>query len=122
MKFFKNICYRLEYIATTGFAAEYAHPIEALIGNQLPALLVPIAFGFQFDLWLWFLAFRLIRTYVTHCGYSIPFLIPGNVVHHDIHHTVNVGNYGGTPFFDLLFGTYNTKWFQKHVDRIMISK
>jgi sterol desaturase/sphingolipid hydroxylase (fatty acid hydroxylase superfamily) len=106
-----------QFVATTGFAAEYAHPLEAFLGNQLPAIIVPVLLGFQFDVWLYWLALRLLRTYLTHSGYRIPLLMGGNAVHHDWHHTKQLGNYGGTPLFDLVFGTYNAHWFRAtHVD------
>merc|ERR1711916_22844 len=94
-----------EYKASTGFAAEYAHPVESLLGNQLPTIMVPLLAGMNFQLLLMWIFCRLVRTHVTHSGYKIPLLMPGNAIHHDIHHTSNIGNLGGTPLFDCVFGT-----------------
>jgi sterol desaturase/sphingolipid hydroxylase (fatty acid hydroxylase superfamily) len=106
-----------EFIATTGFAAEYAHPLESIVGNQLPAVIVSLLLGFPFDVWLFWLAFRLLRTYLTHSGYAIPFLMPHNAIHHDIHHAKSFNNFGGTPLPDLIFGTYNKDWFDTYFNK-----
>lgn len=52
-----------EFRATTGFAAEYAHPIESIVGNTLPTIIVPVLLGFHTQVFVLWLAFRLIRTY-----------------------------------------------------------
>lgn len=59
-----------EYKGTIGFAAEHAHPVEALLSNQLPTVLGPLLMGMHLHAWVCFLAWRLWRTYETHSGYS----------------------------------------------------
>jgi sterol desaturase/sphingolipid hydroxylase (fatty acid hydroxylase superfamily) len=98
------------FVTTTSVAAEHAHILEIVVGNQLPVVIVPLFLGFPFPLWLSWLALRLLRTYATHSGYAFPLLMPEMSVHHDHHHQTASGNFGGTPLLDLWLGTYNPSW------------
>ena len=99
---------------TVGIAAEFAHPLEFVLGNMLPVALGPHLLGPNVHL-LTVIAWYVIRISETldgHCGYEFswsPFrLIPfsGSAEYHDFHHAANVGNFGS--FFliwDSVFGT-----------------
>jgi hypothetical protein len=71
--------------------------------------------GFHTLLFIWWITLRLLRTYIVHSGYAIPFLMGSNCIHHDYHHQYTSGNFGGTPLMDYLVGTYNDKWLSKYM-------
>lgn len=115
-----------EFKATTSFTAEYASLFENVVVTFTPMVLLPIVQGHHFAVLLMVVAIRLIRTYVLHSGYFIPWVMSEVVLHHgplpsrnllqltmnlDWHHSRNIGNYGDSPLFDLIFGTYNQSWF-----------
>jgi len=104
-----------EFSGSVGYAAEYAHPIEALFGNQIPILAGAILLRrtHPFLLLVWTMI-GLQQTYEWHSGYC--FIRPDgplamfsrgvDTIHHDFHHTHNSGNFGGAPIWmDWLFGT-----------------
>lgn len=102
-----------EFKGTIGFAAEYAHPIEVVLSNQLPTLGGIFLVGTHpLCVFVW-LAFRLQQTYEAHSGYCFRNTLLNDfplyvlhaeaAAHHDHHHTVNLGNFGG--FTDYIFGT-----------------
>ena len=73
-----------EWTAPIGITAVYAHPLEHIVCNILPAIIGPIIMGSHImTAWLWF-AVALISTTVAHCGYHFP-LIPSPEFH-DYHH------------------------------------
>lgn len=100
------------YIGTIGFAAEYAHPIEQIVSNQLPTIGCCMFFGSHFYIWFVWLSWRLYQTYEAHSGYCFY----GTILHkmgmtysnaaayHDHHHTHNQGNFGA-EWLDWTFGT-----------------
>ena len=99
---------------TVGIAAEYAHPVEFVLGNMLPTSVGPAIFGPKAHIvtaWAWY-AIRFGETLDGHCGYDFSWspyrLIPlsGSSDYHDFHHSANIGNY--SSFFciwDTIFGT-----------------
>eukprot|EP01116_Phalansterium_solitarium_P020482 TRINITY_DN6062_c0_g1_i2.p1 TRINITY_DN6062_c0_g1~~TRINITY_DN6062_c0_g1_i2.p1 ORF type:complete len:285 (-),score=16.58 TRINITY_DN6062_c0_g1_i2:55-864(-) len=99
--------------ASIGIAAEYAHPIEDVLSNQLPTISAPLLLGSHpAVLWSW-LAYRLWQTVDVHSGYNFPWGIyriapwffQGSD-RHDYHHSHNLGSYGATfRFWDKLMGT-----------------
>jgi len=102
-----------QFKVSIGLAAEYAHPIEQIISNQLPTIAGPLLLGSHMAvLWLW-LWLRVIETVDAHSGFDFPFtarkLLPGIVdgsERHDFHHSHNVGNYGAfLTLWDRLMGT-----------------
>ena len=102
-----------KYNGSIGFAAEYAHPVEQLLSNQLPTIGGALFFGFHPLVWLVWLSWRLLQTYETHSGIAIELPAPLSWMGltdpegtrwHDDHHAINTGNYG-SPFLDHLFGT-----------------
>lgn len=55
---------------------------------------------------------RLQGTYETHSGYVLPYSLNGFATkYHDFHHTNNTGQFGGSDFWDNIFGT--NKYFQE---------
>jgi len=108
---------------TVGIAAEYAHPVEFVLGNMLPTSVGPMILGpraHMLTIFAWYTV-RFGETLDGHCGYEFSWspyrLIPfsGSAEYHDFHHSVNIGNYGS--FFciwDTVFGT--NKVFYKHLE------
>jgi sterol desaturase/sphingolipid hydroxylase (fatty acid hydroxylase superfamily) len=105
-----------EYNVTITYAAEYAHPIEhilvnlipATLGSKLLALIYPVHI-FTIIIWI---TYRLMVAFDNHSGYawnwaqSHIFPFSAGVKYHDFHHKANVGNYGGIlSIIDILCGT-----------------
>lgn len=103
-----------EFFGSVGYAAEYAHPLEGLLGNQFPifAGLFLLRPCHPLSLLVWTLL-GLQQTYEGHSGYCFirpegPLRLLSRAVgtaHHDFHHTYNQGNFGGPVWMDWLFGT-----------------
>ncbi|KAK2168809.1 hypothetical protein LSH36_14g10031 [Paralvinella palmiformis] len=92
-----------EWTAPIGITAIYAHPLEHIVCNILPAIAGPIIMGSHVvTSWLWF-TIALISTTVAHCGYHFP-LIPSPEFH-DYHHLKFVNNFGVLGILDRLHGT-----------------
>ena len=108
---------------TIGLAAEYAHPIEFIVGNLLPVALGPMILGpktHMVTVFVWYFV-RIGVTLEGHSGYDFSWspyrLIPFSTgaEYHDFHHSANMGNYASTfSFWDTVFG-YNTE-FYKHLE------
>eukprot|EP01134_Creolimax_fragrantissima_P005371 CFRG5371T1 len=100
------------YVGTIGFAAEFAHPVENIIANQLPTVFYSYFFGVHPLIYFAWLGWRMVETYEAHSGYcfsrsffgKLGLLHGGHAAFHDAHHTINTGNYG-SPLFDGWFGT-----------------
>jgi len=49
-------------------------------------------------------------------GYTFASLLglstPESTLYHDVHHSGNKGNYGGSPFLDQLYGTHDPAWLK----------
>jgi sterol desaturase/sphingolipid hydroxylase (fatty acid hydroxylase superfamily) len=109
-----------EYNITVSISAEYAHPLEFILGNLIPTNIGPKILGSQvhfitYSMWI---IIRLMETVDGHSGYEFswsPFrLLPlsGSSNYHNFHHSHNVGNYGSLfTFWDSLCGT-NKRYFQ----------
>ncbi len=115
-----------QYINVIGISAEYAHPIEYILGNFLPSIIGPLILNL-----MKFPSFHLVTVWAytisgvgatieQHCGYDLPFtpygVLPFNFAssYHDYHHTRNKGNFSSNfIFWDLIFGNnfeyYNLK-------------
>ena len=112
-----------QYHQTVGFSAEYAHPIEFLIGNVVPFVIPCLILGpsmHYFTYWVWG-TFRIANTVQAHSGYDFPWfpndlcIFYSNATYHDYHHSHNVGNFGGTfHIWDTLFGTNNA--YYRHIE------
>lgn len=100
-----------EWQAPIAIASLYAHPIEHLISNLLPAILGPIVFGSHVLLGMTWFVSALISTILSHMGYHLPFL--PSTEHHDFHHLKFTDNFGVFGILDWLHGT--DKLFRKSV-------
>lgn len=73
-----------EWTAPIAITALYAHPLESLFGNMLPAALGPVIMNSHISVtWIWYFIAQ-ITTLTVHSGYHIPFF--HSAEHHDFHH------------------------------------
>jgi sterol desaturase/sphingolipid hydroxylase (fatty acid hydroxylase superfamily) len=101
-----------EHKITTSIAAIYAHPLEYLIGNAIPATLGPFMLGRRMHMSSYFAwgIWRIAEAVQGHSGYDFTWN-PYRFIHltsdgkeHAFHHSENIGNYSGS-IWDLIFGT-----------------
>ncbi len=102
-----------EYYHSIGIAAQYAHPVEFVLGNLVPFGLGAKFLGAQVHAATYLLwgILKLCETTEAHCGFNfelgvlrfLPF--SGSSDFHNYHHSHNVGNYGVLTFWDNLLGT-----------------
>ena len=110
---------------SVGFAAQYHHPIEALLSTSHIVLGIILVRPHIIS-YLVFLAATLIEIVDAHCGYDVPWNIlylwsdnypwGSGARAHDYHHSHNIGIYGGglLGLWDELFGTNSDfKEFEK---------
>lgn len=107
-----------EFNVSISIAAEYAHPVEYLLGNSLPVALGPMIYGqsrIHIVTWFTWVFIRTLNTGEGHSGLNFPWspfrVVPfsSTSTFHDYHHYKNVGNYGSFLIvWDTLFGTHRT--------------
>lgn len=114
-----------EYNTTTGLATTYAHPLEFIFIDLLPASVGMAILGKRvhiFTQYMW-CVYRVIESVDGHCGFDFPWspfrLMPFSTPtgYHAYHHSHNIGNY--ESFFniwDTLFGT-NVSYY-KYVKKL----
>jgi len=121
-----------EFNFTVGIAAQWAHPLEAIICNVLPTFSGPILHILFFGHvhmchTVVFVGFRLLQTTEGHSGFEFPIGIDyvflsewlvedigkGVSNHHYFHHSHNTGNYS-SPLLDRLMGTDTA--YKKYVE------
>ena len=77
MRFFMRHIHYIhhQYFVTIGIASEYAHPVEMVLGNNLPFILGPMIIGKKCHLFtvLCWMFLRVTGTIEGHCGYEFPF-------------------------------------------------
>lgn len=95
-----------EFTVSCGIAAQYAHPVELIMGNVVPVMFAMVAFRMHFAVWTLWLAIALAGTTVGHSGFWYPSAKTG---FHDWHHSANIGNYGSLPFWDWFCST-DRRW------------
>ncbi|KAG9266176.1 fatty acid hydroxylase domain-containing protein 2 [Astyanax mexicanus] len=105
-----------EWTAPIGVVSLYAHPVEHVFSNMLPALIGPVLLGSHLATTsLWFTIALLVTT-VSHCGYHLP-LLPSPEFH-DFHHLKFNQCYGVLGVLDRLHGTDDkfrqTKAYERH--------
>lgn len=105
-----------EWTAPVGVVALYAHPVEHVLSNMLPALIGPVLLASHLATTsLWFTIALLVTT-VSHCGYHLP-LLPSPEFH-DFHHLKFNQCYGVLGVLDRLHGTddkfRNSKAYERH--------
>nr|XP_055035644.1 fatty acid hydroxylase domain-containing protein 2 [Misgurnus anguillicaudatus] len=106
-----------EWTAPVGVVALYAHPVEHVLSNMLPALIGPVLLASHLATTsLWFTIALLVTT-VSHCGYHLP-LLPSPEFH-DFHHLKFNQCYGVLGVLDRLHGTddkfRNSKAYERHI-------
>lgn len=102
-----------EFTSPFAWTAAYAHPVDFLLGNVVPAS-APILVMFPHPLVIWtWLVLRLWYTTDVHCGYKFPWglerflgFVYAGPRHHDFHHQNFTGNFSSTlRYLDQIFGT-----------------
>ncbi|XP_042553547.1 fatty acid hydroxylase domain-containing protein 2 [Dipodomys spectabilis] len=106
-----------EWTAPIGMISLYAHPIEHVVSNMLPAIMGPLVMGSHLSsITVWF-SLAVIHTIISHCGYHLPFLPSPEF--HDYHHLKFNQCYGVLGVLDHLHGTdkkfKQTKAYERHV-------
>lgn len=110
-----------EFNNAVTLAAEYAHPIEYILGNMLPIGVGPTLLfrRFHYLSMLTFLTMRLIFSVENHCGYDFPWAMTrplpfeSTAHYHNYHHLKNNGNYcSASMIWDSIFGT-NDAYFEE---------
>lgn len=96
-----------KFTAPIAFAAQYAHPLEHVLGNTLPIVLplaVRRAHILSFAL---FLTYELWETASVHSGYDfVTWPLPLNPARvHDLHHEKFLVNFGSIGLMDWVHGT-----------------
>ena len=95
-----------EFVAPIALAANYAHPIEVLVGNMIPLVAGPILLSAHITTtWLWF-SLAIVGTLVHHSGYDITPAWEAQPAFHDTHHRLFKCNYGLLGVLDRIHGTY----------------
>jgi len=103
------------FTAPIGTASEYAHPLEFLFSNVLPALLGPVfARAHVRTMWLWVII-AITSTVSGHSGYDFPFNPFGSAKIHDFHHSSFKDNYGSIGLLDWFHGT--NKLYINHIQQ-----
>jgi sterol desaturase/sphingolipid hydroxylase (fatty acid hydroxylase superfamily) len=103
-----------EHRNVVSIASEYAHPVEFILGNVLPANLGIMILGsgihcYTASLWI---IIRIVKTTEAHSGYQFPWsfltTLPGEAGSdfHNYHHSKFIGNYSSFfLFWDYAMGT-----------------
>ena len=98
-----------EFKAPTSIASEYAHPVEMVFSNVIPAALGPVILKSHLITQYVYIIFGLLVTLAHHSGYRLPiFSVTGRLYapdFHDFHHMNFKGNYGTFGILDYLLGT-----------------
>ncbi|XP_015103933.1 fatty acid hydroxylase domain-containing protein 2 isoform X1 [Vicugna pacos] len=105
-----------EWTAPIGITSLYAHPIEHVVSNMLPAMVGPVVMGSHLSsITIWF-SLALTITTISHCGYHLPFLPSPEF--HDYHHLKFNQCYGVLGVLDQLHGTdavfKQTRAYERH--------
>lgn len=95
------------FTAPIGVTCFYAHPIEYIFGNILPATIGAYLIGAHCTtIWFW-IFIGVASTINGHSDYELPFTIVSYASFHDWHHQNFKDNYGALTFLDWLHGTYH---------------
>lgn len=99
-----------KYRSPYGLTALYCTGYEVIFLNTFAAGLGIIIFSVPTPyVYMWFFLVSL-NSVCSHSGYKFWILIDGS---HEIHHIINNKNYGFSPWFDMLYGTYYTTQTEK---------
>nr|XP_016850569.1 PREDICTED: fatty acid hydroxylase domain-containing protein 2 isoform X2 [Anolis carolinensis] len=106
-----------EWTAPIGIISVYAHPVEHVVSNMLPAIAGPVLLGSHVTSTTVWLCLALLASSVSHCGYHLPFLPSPEF--HDFHHLKFNQCYGVLGVLDRLHGTdtifKQTKAYERHL-------
>jgi len=93
-----------EFVVTSAFAGQYAHPLEQFFVNLLPVALPPQLLRVHVCTFWLLLCVSLVDSVCSHSGYT--FWTPwwSQIEHHDTHHLRFNCNYGAV-FMDRIHGT-----------------
>ncbi|KAM4620704.1 fatty acid hydroxylase domain-containing protein 2 [Polymixia lowei] len=105
-----------EWTAPIGVVSIYAHPLEHVLSNMLPAVSGPVILGSHIATTSLWYALALVSTSISHCGYHLPFLPSPEF--HDFHHLKFNQCFGVLGVLDRLHGTdtkfRQTKQYERH--------
>ncbi|CAL8233965.1 unnamed protein product [Boreogadus saida] len=105
-----------EWTAPIGLVSIYAHPLEHVLSNMLPAVSGPVLLGSHLSTTSLWYCLAFISTSISHCGYHLPFLPSPEF--HDYHHLKFNQNFGVLGVLDRLHGTdgkfRQTKQYERH--------
>lgn len=105
-----------EWTAPIGVVSIYAHPLEHMLSNMLPAVLGPIIMGSHLSTTTLWYCLAFLSTTISHSGYHLP-LLPSPEFH-DFHHYKFNQNFGVLGVLDRLHGTdakfRKTKQYERH--------
>lgn len=90
------------YKAPHAFAAIYAHPIEALVGNTFAVMGPAFFLGFHLSHWMLGVVVGWLSTMTSHSGYKMPFpfaRLLSTPHFHDLHHEVKKNKHLSSFFF-----------------------
>lgn len=102
-----------EFYVTVGWACEYAHPVEFIMGNVIPVIAGPILFRYHHFMFCVWMATAISGTTWGHSGYKFPIALSNGS--HDFHHSHNVGNFGSMTHWDKICGTNGA--YKAHLKR-----
>uniref|UniRef100_A0A3P8WE23 Fatty acid hydroxylase domain containing 2 n=1 Tax=Cynoglossus semilaevis TaxID=244447 RepID=A0A3P8WE23_CYNSE len=106
-----------EWTAPVGVVCIYAHPLEHVLSNMMPAVAGPMILGSHVTTTSLWYSLALISTTISHCGYHLPFLPSPEF--HDFHHLKFNNCFGVMGVLDRLHGTDSkfreTKQYERHV-------
>lgn len=109
-KYIHKVHHRFYY--SVSLAAEATHPVEYILANVVPFSAGPVLLGAHAVTYYTWFVLRMIETVAHHSGYEFPWLcfsllpFQGTSVEHDLHHSVNTGNYASFfTWMDAAFGT-----------------
>ncbi|XP_058483923.1 fatty acid hydroxylase domain-containing protein 2 [Solea solea] len=106
-----------EWTAPVGVVCIYAHPLEHVLSNMLPAVAGPVILGSHLSTTSLWYCLALVSTTISHCGYHLPFLPSPEF--HDFHHLRFNQCFGVMGVLDRLHGTDSkfreTKQYERHV-------
>ncbi|KAK0131154.1 Fatty acid hydroxylase domain-containing protein 2 [Merluccius polli] len=105
-----------EWTAPIGVVSIYAHPLEHVFSNMLPAVSGPVILGSHLATTSLWYCLALFSTTISHCGYHLPFLPSPEF--HDFHHLKFNQCFGVLGVLDRLHGTdgkfRQTKQYERH--------
>lgn len=107
-----------EFNVTVGWACEYAHPFEFIIGNVIPVIAGPVLLKYHFFVFVLWMSIAISGTTWGHSGFGPPLALSDGS--HDFHHSNNTCNFGSMKHLDRIFGT-DAAW-RKHVAKLEADK